>query len=280
MQMERKLYRYRSFKDDWKEEAFDGIVEPSSPLYFNDPYDCGFCFQEDILSERLGKEDYIKALEKYIPLKREDYDLILSSTDIESAVQIVFQNHGKKFPDSFFKSLRNDASECMDELKDAVRVVCLSETYDSMLMWSHYARNHTGYCIEYEFNKDDMYYSSLHQVRYTKDRFNISKKDILEGRKDIIDKTVCSKADVWSYEKEWRIVTENYIKTRPSKVDPKTRCVLQLKDNIKAFYLGAKINEKEKSEIIEFAKKNNRIVYQMILSANTYELRAERIDNV
>ena len=50
----------------------------------------------------------------------------------------------------------------MDELKDAVRVVCLSETYDSMLMWSHYARNHTGYCIEYEFNKDDMYYSSLH----------------------------------------------------------------------------------------------------------------------
>lgn len=253
--MERKLYRYRSFKDDWKEEAFDGIVEPSSPLYFNDPYDCGFCFQEDILSELLGKEDYIKALEKYIPLKREDYDLILSSTDIESAVQIVFQNHGKKFPDSFFKSLRNDASECMDELKDAVRVVCLSETYDSMLMWSHYARNHTGYCIEYEFNKDDMYYSSLHQVRYTKDRFNISKKDILEGRKDIIDKTVCSKADVWSYEKEWRIVTENYIKTRPSKVDPKTRCVLYLKDNIKAFYLGAKINEKEKSEIIEFAKK-------------------------
>ena len=116
MQMERKLYRYRSFKDDWKEEAFDGIVEPSSPLYFNDPYDCGFCFQEDILSELLGKEDYIKALEKYIPLKREDHDLILSSTDIESAVQIVFQNHGKKFSDSFFKSLRNDASECMDEL--------------------------------------------------------------------------------------------------------------------------------------------------------------------
>ena len=34
-----KLYRYRTFKKNWKEEAFDGIVEPSSPLYFNDPYD-------------------------------------------------------------------------------------------------------------------------------------------------------------------------------------------------------------------------------------------------
>lgn len=147
--MGRNLYRYRSFKDDWKEEAFGGIVEPSSPLYFNDPYDCGFCFQEDILNEILEKEDYIKVLEKYIPLKREEYDLIFSSNDIENAMQIVLQNRGKKLPDSLFKSLRNDVIECMDELKDAVRVVCLSETYDSMLMWSHYARNHTGYCIEY-----------------------------------------------------------------------------------------------------------------------------------
>ena len=39
-----KLYRYRTFKKNWKEEAFDGIVEPSSPLYFNDPYDCGWYF--------------------------------------------------------------------------------------------------------------------------------------------------------------------------------------------------------------------------------------------
>nr|DAY88096.1 MAG TPA: Protein of unknown function (DUF2971) [Caudoviricetes sp.] len=41
--------------------------------------------------------------------------------------------------------------------------------YFALTMWSHYARNHTGYCIEYEFNKDDMYYSSLHQVRYVND---------------------------------------------------------------------------------------------------------------
>lgn len=96
----------------------------------------------------------------------------------------------------------------------------------------------------------------------------------------MVYKITCRKAEAWSYEKEWRIVTENYSRTRSLEVDPKTRYVLDLKENIKAFYLGAKINEKEKSEIIQFAKKNNRIVYQMILSANTYELRAERIDNV
>lgn len=140
--------------------------------------------------------------------------------------------------------------------------------------------NHTGYCIEYEFEKDDICYSNLHPVEYTKDRCTISKNDIIDGKSDMIYKITCRKVEAWSYEKEWRIVTENYSRTRSLEVDPKTRYVLDLKENIKAFYLGAKINEKEKSEIIQFAKKNNRIVYQMILSANTYELRAERIDNV
>ena len=178
--------------------------------------------------------------------------LILSSTDIESAVQIVFQNHGKKFPDSFFKSLRNDASECMDELKDAVRVVCLSETYDSMLMWGHYAMNHTGYCIEYEFEKDDICYSNLHPVEYTKDRYTISKNDIIDGKSDMIYKITCRKAEAWSYEKEWRIVTENYSRTRSLEVDPKTRYVLDLKENIKAFYLGAKSSYKKRSSLPYF----------------------------
>lgn len=164
-----KLYRYRTFKKNWKEEAFDGIVEPSSPLYFNDPYDCDFCFQEDISDEIHERKDYVEMVKKYIPLRKEEQDRILHADDLERALRMVFWAHGKSIQGSVKAFLRNDMSEMTNELRDAVRVVCLSETYDSMLMWSHYARNHTGYCIEYEFNKDDMYYSSLHLVRYTKD---------------------------------------------------------------------------------------------------------------
>ena len=275
-----KLYRYRTFKKNWKEEAFDGIVEPSSPLYFNDPYECDFCFQEDISDEIHERKDYVEMVKKYIPLRKEEQDRILYADDLERALRMVFWAHGKSIQGSVKAFLRNDMSEMTNELRDAVRVVCLSETYDSMLMWGHYAMNHTGYCIEYEFEKDDICYSNLHPVEYTKDRYTISKNDIIDGKSDMVYKITCRKAEAWSYEKEWRIVTENYSRTRSLEVDPKTRYVLDLKENIKAFYLGAKINEKEKSEIIQFAKKNNRIVYQMILSANTYELRAERIDNV
>lgn len=72
--MKRKLFRYRSFDNEivndysyihqrmvnvekWKFEAFEGLVYPSSPLYFNDPYDCEFCFQADTIDELLDRKE-------------------------------------------------------------------------------------------------------------------------------------------------------------------------------------------------------------------------------
>ena len=186
--MGKKLYRYRSFNTDiesgysyihnsmisiekWKFEAFEGLVYPSSPLYFNDPYDCEFCFQPDILENIVDRETYIHLLERRFSLKQEEKDRLLYSENIERAMQMVLQAHGAKLSDSWKNLLKSSLDGCMDKIKDAVRVVCLSEVYDSMLMWSHYAQNHMGYCIEYDFEENDMYYRHLHPVTYTKDRY-------------------------------------------------------------------------------------------------------------
>ena len=84
-------------------------------------------------------------------------------------MQIVLQAHGGRLSDSWMNILQNGLNDCMSTIKDAVRVVCLSEVYDSMLMWSHYAQNHTGFCIEYDFKESDMLYKHLYPVIYTKD---------------------------------------------------------------------------------------------------------------
>ena len=162
--MRRTLFRYRSFNmeklndysyihqriiniEKWKFEAFEGLVYPSSPLYFNDPYDCEFCFQSDALEGVLDRETYIHLLERRFSLKQEEKNRILYSDNIERAMQIVLQAHGGRLSDSWMNILQNGLNDCMSTIKDAVRVVCLSEVYDSMLMWSHYAQNHTGFCI-------------------------------------------------------------------------------------------------------------------------------------
>lgn len=293
--MIKKLYRYRSFDtkmindysyihqgminiEKWKFEAFEGLVYPSSPLYFNDPYDCEFCFQADALESILDRETYLHLLERRFSLKQEEKNRILYSDNIERAMQIVIQAHGGKLSDSWMNILESGLSGCLNKIKDAVRVVCLSEVYDSMLMWSHYAQNHTGFCIEYDFEEKDMFYKHLHPVVYTKERYAVSKIDVLDGNKEFLYKTTCRKSDVWSYEKEWRIITANYNKVMPQKLKyPNGKYVLDLKTNIKAFYLGAKILDNFKDEIIQFGKMNGIVVYQMMLSPKTYELQAQKI---
>lgn len=293
--MRRTLFRYRSFNTEklndysyihqrvidiekWKFEAFEGLVYPSSPLYFNDPYDCEFCFQSDALESVLDRETYIHLLERKFSLKQEEKNRILYSDNIERAMQIVLQAHGGSLSDSWKNILQNGLNDCMSIIKDAVRVVCLSEVYDSMLMWSHYARNHTGFCIEYDFKESDMFYKHLYPVTYTKDRYAVSKADMLSENTEWIYKTTCRKSNVWAYEKEWRIVTANYNKVMPQKLKyPNGKYVLDLKENIKAFYLGAKISENFKEEIIQFGKKNSIDIYQMVLSPSTYELNAKKI---
>lgn len=192
MCVKRKLFRYRSFDNEivndysyihqrmvnvekWKFEAFEGLVYPSSPLYFNDPYDCEFCFQADTIDELLDRKEYIQLLENRFQLKKEEKNRILYSDDIEKAMEIILRSHGGKLSDSLKNILQNGLNNCMNEIKDSIRVVCLSEVYNSMLMWSHYAQNHKGFCIEYEFDESNTFYKHLHPIIYTKERYTTSK---------------------------------------------------------------------------------------------------------
>lgn len=187
--MTRSLYRYRSFNTEritgisgidqsviniekWKFEAFEGLVYPSSPLYFNDPYDCEFCIHPDALLEILDRQTYIKILEEQFRLKPKEKKKILNAKNIGSTIQQILCNHGVKFKKSLVNVLQDKLNSSMSEVKDSVRVVCLSEVKDSMLMWSHYAQNHTGFCIEYEFETNDKF-----DIFLTK--LNIQKIDIL-----------------------------------------------------------------------------------------------------
>lgn len=200
---------------------------------------------------------------------------ILKTKNIENTIQKILQDHGASLNGSWMHVLQNGLNDCMSKIKNSVRVVCLSEVYDSILMWSHYAQNHTGFCIEYDFEENNMFYKRLYPVKYTKDRYAISKADMSNSNTHWIYKTICSKSEVWSYEKEWRIVTANFEEMGLKNLEGKY--VFDLKTNIKAFYLGAKIAENFKKEIIEFGQKNNIHVYQMVLSPNTYDLEAEKI---
>lgn len=161
-----KLYRYRCFNDYTYDEIVNGTVFLSSPRDFNDPLD---------------------------------------------SLPQIYQNSD---PDVYswggfgVFALINDwvynRSEILEKERENLGIACFCECCDNFLMWSHYANNHSGYCIEYDAHKIyNLIIGKLFPVIYLKKHpyYTSGKKSLLES--------IIVKDDVWNYEKEWRIIYSN-----------------------------------------------------------------------
>jgi hypothetical protein len=86
-------------------------------------------------------------------------------------------------------------------------VLCLSECWDSLLMWGHYSQSHEGFVLGFDsdhafFNQrrsDQDEFGHLRRVRYQEKRPVVSLRD--SGGLEWFE----TKASVWSYENEWRM---------------------------------------------------------------------------
>lgn len=84
---------------------------------------------------------------------------------------------------------------------------CFSEEPASMLMWSHYADNHQGMVLKYEFFNLDLekhrdVFMGLNPVIYTDDLLNLEKYKGVRKKISISTLAAISKSKEWSYEKE------------------------------------------------------------------------------
>lgn len=136
------------------------------------------------------------------------------------------------------------------KLLRSLRVTCFSSntpmSYDSYLMWSHYADYHRGICVEYEVN-DILKLMTSKFMLSIKDGEAIILPCFYHGEKDYdtIEKQslkgVFFKHDAWAYEKEYRLIFNsfngNYINLKPSKI-----------------FVGCNISDHEKQFIKTFCK--------------------------
>lgn len=159
------------------------------------------------------------------------YDFIKRSTDAIN--NVTHDRKGKEIKESdvaifIFKALRG------------IGVISFSETHRNLLMWAHYAGNHSGYCIEMDadwstskYRLKDTQSNSLHRlsrVQYDSRRidFNdfqtINVTNFQETLIDILTKQLTLKSDEWMYEKEHRYILSfleaDYVKRKQnSKLD-------------------------------------------------------------
>lgn len=175
-------------------------------------------------------------------------------------------------------ALEQASIEANRHINDNFAITCFSKKSDEILMWSHYANKHTGFCVEYDFSKCTNWAAliTLFPVIYSKNRphfpmsiFEQSNnfKDITvkEGNDSIISliRLLLIKSDIWRYEEEWRIIgLQNQL------ID---KHLLEL-DIVTKIYLGANISDKNEKEIVDIAKSKGIPVYRYIMNQEQYTL--------
>ena len=85
------------------------------------------------------------------------------------------------------------------------RIYCLTPDPLSILMWSHYAADHTGICLE--FHLSNLLFNKVMGVVYQEEFPAILPEEMYSRVHDVL----LTKAKCWSYEEEFRLLGSPYI---------------------------------------------------------------------
>ena len=136
--------------------------------------------------------------------------------EIRSLVKDKLINSDKKLLSNTCKKLLDDSNSLINTMLDNYYFYCLSANVRSNVMWSHYADNHKGFCIEFKYQgmmAEKVYYEKevpkIRQIDFftSDDSRNVFAKEI--GR------ALRVKLDEWQYEAEYRFHASNNVKFIP-----------------------------------------------------------------
>jgi hypothetical protein len=256
------VYKYRACEDDngWR------ILENqeiwfSSPASFNDPFDCNFWVRYDLLSD----EELYQAMRAVVVREANTQNADLIEALTQQAIDGV--RNSEKYEEATKLWIERNI--------DFVGVFCASVEPDNILLWSHYAYNHTGYAIG--FNREALYdmwkeangiilggpiYDSEYPVFLPSDIEP-------EKQQDTWIQMVNRKSALWEYEKELRMIIRadgrRARKFQPTIVDE--------------VVLGAKIKPLHKQRLLAIldAHYPSTAVYQAGISRDAFALTLTKI---
>lgn len=248
-----KLFKYRVFSEYSLANLRNKTLYCSHADEFNDPYECAIQLtvarppaMESLLDEAKHTLDSIS------------FERLMRRTTLLTEAQS--EAVGRSFA---------------EKIKSVIKICSLSERIDSMLMWSHYTGNHTGFAMEYDFRNlinTDKIPNFLWPVIYENsipDASELMSALLQDNPTDPFNNVfgisaAIRKALDWQYEQEWRLVLFH-------------ETALNIQAPLKAIYLGTRIADQHKNSLINEANALEIPVYQMKLAHRTFEMSYSQI---
>lgn len=268
----KSFFKYRQLSEWTMNSITEGTIWLAEISSLNDPFECSLQFDNEeclrtffadkkfqsTFKEKFGKKLSTKEIRRIIDSK-EPYR---TYSDICRSKGIILNIT----PDGQFLKAQRRWNEIIEETNKTIKISCFSETHDSLLMWSHYANEHKGICIEYDFLDNTEIRAFMQPIIYSEKIYRISLFEELTQLRKIGSSLIKSKD--WEYEAEWRLTR---VKQPHEKEVPSTITV----PKPKAIYLGTRFhlnNESEQMRFFEILKEQNIPAYQMTKHTTEYKV--------
>jgi hypothetical protein len=199
-----RLYHYQSFDPDHLSTVLGGRkIYCSDPSSVNDPWDFQPWFD---YRPMLNNPD---SIERMLALFRATADAAL----LNDPIRPIFENRIRWNPEELRKFVES-FSRRLAEILCKRRIYCLTPFSNSTLMWSHYALNHTGICLEFNVNND--LFRTARPVTYR----STYPEWTPQGSGDQVMQLVLTKSMDWQYEREFRLIgSPSHPEGAPLKLD-------------------------------------------------------------
>ncbi len=227
-----KFYHYCKISTQTFDNIYNNKLYLSHPTTFNDPYDSKLKISNYEIDSVI-----LKLVSEYLIDQTNDYDVI-NSFSYDSLMEY-FSTSKNEIAPPFTESINFillSNNEKLNELSNLYKffetkgiddlfindffsiylnmgILCLSKSFYSPQMWSYYADDHKGMCIEYDINEDNLNEYYLKNVVYSNnniDTINISAHYDKEIFIDQIIDQICHKSTDWCHEKEVRLVSTSH----------------------------------------------------------------------
>lgn len=225
----------------------------SRPDRFNDPFDCSVeLLKIESASTRAHMADVIVRNLKSNYLER---DRLKRQLDRASDQQI------EELAKSGLRSEYNHRG-----------VTSFSTSFDEILMWAHYCKNHNGICIGYNTQRIYSFlHSRINEIGYLPIDYvpSLNKKSLYPVSDQPILYMLKTKSNIWKYEKEVRITGTNFIFNEHLlnfiKLEP---------DILSHLYIGINVDPDSIDKLLELARtcNPNIIVSQMKADYTSFNL--------
>jgi hypothetical protein len=192
--LSRFLYKYRSLDHSHSLENLRDTIVASKlrlnrPIDFNDPFDMAAHFVMDATVEQRRT--------RFTALVKEQSPGIGWKKEL-AAIQRLMSAPAKDHVTRCQTSLAN--------IRATTGIYCFAGTPKNTLMWSHYASNHTGICLQFERVHDFAVLGHAMTVKYVPD---LPVVNWILDFQESIGEMLFAKHPCWQYEEESRIIAYN-----------------------------------------------------------------------